>query len=61
MMGAHHEKGVFWPVFIILVGTAILLVNLGVLPPETAKFWPVIFIILGLLDLVGIGKGEKKK
>jgi hypothetical protein len=55
------EGGLFWPVFLILVGTAILLVNLGILPPETWRFWPVILIIPGLLKLSGFGMGEEKK
>ena len=54
------EGGLFWPVFIIFAGTAVLLVNLGVLPPDTWRFWPVIFILLGLFKLVGFGVSEKK-
>jgi len=29
------EKSFFWPVFFILAGTAALMVNFGVLPPES--------------------------
>lgn len=55
------EGGLFWPVFLILVGTAILLVNLGILPPDSWRFWPVIIIIPGLLKLSGFGMDEEKK
>lgn len=61
MQGWHDEGGVFLPVFLILVGTAILLVNLGILPPDTWRFWPVIFIVLGLYKLSGFGIQEKKE
>ena len=55
------EGGVFWPVFLILVGTAILLVNVGILPPDTWRFWPLILVFLGLFKLSGFGTPEKKK
>lgn len=54
------EGGVFWPVFLIFVGTAILLVNVGVLPPDAWRFWPVILIVLGLFKLSGFGTPMKK-
>ena len=59
MKDMSHE-GVFWPVFLMLVGTAILMVNFGVLPPEAWKFWPMIFILMGLMKLVGIGVPHEK-
>lgn len=63
MRGGMHGGGVFWPVFLILVGTAILLVNLGILPKQLWQFWPVVLIILGLLKLSGFSdqdEGKKK-
>ena len=60
MIGQMDEGGVFWPVFLILVGTLILFVNLGILPPDTWRFWPIVFILLGLLKLSGFGVPEKK-
>lgn len=62
MLGKMGE-GSFWPVFLILVGTLILLANLGILPPDTWRFWPLILILLGLLMLSGFGdavEGNKK-
>ncbi len=56
-----QEKGFFWPVFLILVGTAILLVNLGVLPAETWRFWPILIILPGLLKLSGFWGEESNK
>lgn len=61
MLSEMNDGGLFWPVFIILAGTAVLLVNLGVLPADTWRFWPIIFIFLGLFKLVGFGVSEKKK
>ena len=61
MAADMEEGGVFWPVFLILVGAVILLVNLGILPPETARYWPVILILLGLIKLGGFGPEKKKK
>lgn len=61
-MGSMHEGGMFWPVFLILTGTVILLVNLGILPPQLWRFWPIILIVLGLIKLSGLGEvGETKK
>ncbi len=54
------RSGLFGPVFIILVGVLILLVNLGLLPPETWRFWPLILILFGLLKLIEPGVPEKK-
>ncbi len=56
-----EEHGFFWPVFLILVGAAILMVNLGILPPETWRFWPLILIIPGLIKLSGFGDSLTKK
>lgn len=55
------EKELFWPVFMILAGTVILLVNLGFLPAETWRFWPLLVIIPALIKLSGFGVSEKKK
>ncbi len=55
------EKGYFWPLFLIFVGTLILLVNLGILPPDTWRFWPIILIIPGLLKLSSFGIPKSKK
>lgn len=60
MTSDWDEGGVFWPAFLILVGAAILLVNLGILPPETWRFWPIILILLGLIKLAGFGPHKKK-
>lgn len=61
-MGTMDEGGMFWPVFLILVGALILMVNVGILPPQLGRFWPVILIILGLIKLSGLGEaGETKK
>jgi len=61
MRGSMQVGGVFWPVFLILVGTVILLVNVGVLPPQTWRFWPLVFILLGLFKLSGfVDQGEGK-
>lgn len=61
MMGGMNGGGVFWPVFLILVGTAILLVNLGLLPQQTWQFWPIILIIPGLLKLSGFSSQDEGK
>lgn len=55
------EEGYFWPVYLILVGTAILLVNVGMLPQTVKAFWPLVIIIPGLIKLSGFGKTEEKK
>jgi hypothetical protein len=55
------EKSFFWPVFFILAGTAALMVNFGVLPPESWRFWPLVVIIPALIKLSGFGASRKKK
>jgi hypothetical protein len=55
------EGGLFWPVFLIFVGTVILLVNLGILPEQTWRYWPLILIIPGLLKLSGIVDSDDSK
>lgn len=54
------KNSLFWPVYVIIVGAIILLVNLGLLSRGLAAFWPIIFIIPGLLKLSTFGTSEKK-
>lgn len=47
----------FGPIVLILVGTILLLVNLGMLPIAElkallAKWWPLILIVIGVWQLV---------
>ena len=56
-----EEGGYFWPLFLIFVGTAILLVNIGALPSESWRFWPIILIIPGLIKLSNFGDSKKGK
>lgn len=50
----------FWPIFLILLGTLLLLNNLGILPwsiwSNLWKFWPLILILFGLEMLLGKGR-----
>jgi hypothetical protein len=55
------KDSLFWPVYVIIVGAIILLVNLGVLNRGLTAFWPLIFILPGLLKLSAFGTPEKKK
>lgn len=61
LMGTLKESGFFWPVFLVLVGAVILMVNLGILPPQLSLFWPVILVVLGLIMLSGFGGAEESK
>lgn len=54
------DKSTFLPVYVILVGTIILLANLGILPAGVDRFWPVIFIVPALIKLSTFGTKEKK-
>ena len=43
----------FWPLTLIFVGVAIMMMNLGVIPSSAVALWPVILVILGLVGLAG--------
>lgn len=49
-----RSRGLFWGVFVILFGIALLLSNLGLLPSNFwGLFWPMILILAGVWFLVG--------
>ena len=55
---SHRQKpSLFWPLFLITVGSILLLSNLGILPPNSLsllwRFWPLILVIMGLDILLG--------
>ena len=59
-MGKHSQRqrpSLFWPLFLITVGSILLLSNLGILPPNSLsllwRFWPLILVIMGLDILLG--------
>lgn len=50
-------RGIFWPVTLIVVGSVLLLSNLGVLPLHELKalmatWWPLILIAIGAASLL---------
>ena len=52
-----HPRSSFGPIILILIGTILLLVNLGMLPIAElkallAKWWPLILIVIGVWQLV---------
>lgn len=57
----EHDKSLFLPVYVILAGVIILLVNLGIIPAGTARFWPVLFIVPALIKLSNFGPTNEKK
>lgn len=54
----HHSF--FWPLLLIVIGTLLLLNNMGVLPwavwDNIWRFWPLILILFGLEILLGKGR-----
>jgi len=54
-------RGTFWPVFLIVLGSLLLLSNLGILPfgelkALAATWWPLILILIGVTSLVKKGR-----
>lgn len=54
----HHQKpSLFWPLFLIAIGSVLLLSNLGILPPNSMdllwRFWPLVLVVIGLDILLG--------
>lgn len=53
----HHKPSLFWPLFLIAIGSVLLLSNLGILPPNAFsllwRFWPLVLVIIGLDILFG--------
>jgi len=49
-----HNKGskIFWGIVLVLMGTLILLHNLGYLGYDIIRFWPVLVIIWGIKKLI---------
>lgn len=50
----------FWPVFLVAIGSVLLLNNLNIIPwsswENLVKFWPMLLILWGLEMLLGGGK-----
>lgn len=53
----YKKPSLFWPLFLIAVGSILLLSNLGILPPNSMdllwRFWPLVLVIIGLDILLG--------
>ncbi len=54
-------RGTFWPVFLIVLGSLLLLSNLGILPfgelkAIAATWWPLILILIGVTSLLKKGR-----
>lgn len=50
-----HRKSLFAPLVLILLGTLLLLSNLGMLPPLgplLARWWPLVLIAIGVALLL---------
>ncbi len=49
-----HAKGnkIFWGLVLMVVGTLILLHNLGYIRNDVIRFWPVLIILLGIKKIV---------
>jgi uncharacterized membrane protein YhaH (DUF805 family) len=50
-------RGTFWPIVLIVVGSLLLLSNLGILPlgelkALLARWWPLILILIGVFSLL---------
>jgi hypothetical protein len=56
--GGYNNK-LFWPLVFVFVGTAILMMNMGILPSGLARLWPVALVILGLIGLTSGYSGIK--
>lgn len=46
MRFSSHQ--LFWGLLLIILGTLLLLSNLGVITQDIWNYWPVIFILIGL-------------
>jgi Domain of unknown function (DUF5668) len=52
MLLGHARWGFAWGFIIVLVGAALLLHHLGVIPFDpVARFWPLIFVVFGIMNL----------
>ena len=54
-------RGTFWPIVLIVVGSLLLLSNLGILPlgelkALLARWWPSILILIGVFSLMKKGR-----
>lgn len=53
----YKKPSLFWPLFLIAIGSILLLSNLGILPPNSMdllwRFWPLVLVIIGLDILLG--------
>ena len=49
-----HDKGskIFWGLVLVVVGTLILLHNLGYVREDIIRFWPVLVILWGIKKLI---------
>lgn len=56
--GGYNSK-LFWPLVLVFAGTAILMMNMGILPSGLARLWPVALVVLGLIGLTGGYSGTK--
>lgn len=63
-----RDGSIFWPVVLILVGSVLLMIQMGTIPAAIIAYWPVLLIVVGLMglsNLMGspktVSKSKKKK
>lgn len=56
-----RDGSIFWPVVLILVGSILLLIQMGTIPAEIVTYWPVLLILFGLMGLSNLMGNTKKK
>jgi len=51
-----RDGNIFWPVLLVMIGSVLLMVQMGVVSAEILAYWPVLLVVVGLMGLSNISK-----